>query len=70
MATSIALREERLKMPQQKKEPLWIVVYVHSGVVYEVKAYRSEKSAERRANQLRREMNEDEDDLQVVEIKV
>ena len=54
----------------QKKETIWTVVFVQSGVIVDVKTYRNEKSAERRASLWRNKMHEDDDDIQIFETKI
>jgi hypothetical protein len=70
-AISIARRETRKnEMPSKKSETIWVVVFVQSGVIVEVKAYRNPRSAERRAQIWRSEMDENEDDVQSFAVKI
>jgi hypothetical protein len=53
-----------------KRQTIWVVVFVQSGVIVEVKAYRNPRSAERRAQIWRNEMDENEDDVQLLTVRV
>jgi len=57
-------------MPRKKSEVIFVVIWIHSGVPYEVRAYRDEKKAERRARFLKRDINPDYDEVGVFEVQV
>ena len=57
-------------MPLRKSETIWIVVFVQSDVIVDVKAYRSERAAKRRLRIWRNEMDLNDDDVQIFEAKV
>ena len=57
-------------MPSRKSETIWIVVFVQSGVIADVKVYRSERTAKRRLQIWRKEMDLNEDDVQIFEAEV
>ena len=57
-------------MPPRKSETIWIVVFVQSGVIADVRAYRTERAAKRQLTIWRNEMDVSEDDVQIFEAKV
>jgi hypothetical protein len=57
-------------MQRKTSEVIFVVVWVHSGVPYEVKAYRDEKKSERRASFLKRDINPDYDEVGVFEVEI
>ena len=57
-------------MPRRKSETIWIVVFVQSGVIVDVRAYRDERTAKRQLQIWRNEMDLNDDDVQIFEAKV
>ncbi|HKZ84172.1 MAG TPA: hypothetical protein VJ793_11015 [Anaerolineae bacterium] len=57
-------------MPLRKSETIWIVVFVQSGVIIDVRAYRNERTAKRQLQIWRNEMDLNDDDVQIFEAKV
>lgn len=57
-------------MKRKNREVVWVVVYVHEGVIYDVEAYRDRKSAESREKFYQKEYNPEEDDLDLYEVEL
>jgi len=49
-------------------EPIWAVVHVYRGIPVAVEGYRSEDAAQRRADDLRLEINLEDDAVAVFEV--
>ena len=55
-------------MKRKNRDVVWVVVYVHEGVIYAVEAYRDKMAAESRREFYLKEYNREEDDLDVYEV--
>ena len=57
-------------MPRKKSDVVYIVIWVHSGVVYAVEAHRAKKTAQARKRFFKKDTNPEYDDVSVVEVEI
>ena len=57
-------------MPNKKADIIYVVVWVHSGVPYEVEAYRDAKTAKARERFYKKDINPDYDEVNTFEVEV
>lgn len=57
-------------MPRKQPEAIWVVVLVKSGIPTMVEAYRDKKTARARETSLRKDINPDNDEVSLFEVKI
>jgi len=57
-------------MPHKKRDVIYVVIWVHSGVIYAVEAHRDKKTAQARKRFFKKCTNPDYDDVGVVEVEI
>ena len=66
----VEIIEKRKNMARQRKQNIWIVVSVLSGIPVEVEGYRDRRAAEKREKMLRKGMRPDYDEIGLFEISI